>query len=416
MVLSVKTELCLVAVRPRDLTRVMRIERGGPVESNGSADLPRGGGLYIIEDMGLPMREEIVVSWFRSVRSGVRADRLEVPYDADVDEEGRLAWAAGPVLEGIADELAGTTNALVLTDASSHVLVRQAPDRILRSWLDRIQLAPGFRYGENQAGTNAIGTALAVQRPFVVDAGEHFAEVLSTMACAAVPITDPRTGVLLGAVDLSCRAEHASPLMLPFARRVAWEIGQRLLEDTSAATRLLREHFVRARRRTKDPLVSVSGETLFANAAATRELQPGDHQLLWEWVARTVAGHQPVAGEVVLGGGAWTVRGFEPVQDGGAFVGACLRLAPPSSAVMAGAPFGPGDRPRFGWASLTATELSIAELVAEGMTNREVAAKLYLSPHTVGFHLRQVFRKLEISSRVELTRLVVERRADGGAS
>ncbi|MDQ1516114.1 MAG: sigma-54 dependent transcriptional regulator, acetoin dehydrogenase operon transcriptional [Actinomycetota bacterium] len=358
------------------------------------------------------MREEIVVSWFRSVRSGVRADRLEVPYDADVDGEGRLAWAAGPVLEGMAEELAGTTNALVLTDAASHVLVRQAPDRRLRSWLDRIQLAPGFRYGEDHAGTNAIGTALALQRPFVVDAGEHFAEVLSTMSCAAVPITDPRTGVPLGAVDLSCRAEHASPLMLPFARRVAWEIGQRLLEDTSVATRVLREHFVLARRRTKDPLVSVSGETMFANAAATRELQPGDHQLLWEWVSRTIAGHQSVAGEVVLTGGAWVVRGFEPVRNGGVVVGASLRLAPPSAAV-AGGPFGAGDRPRFGWASLTPTELSIAELVAEGMTNREVAAKLYLSPHTVGFHLRQVFRKLEISSRVELTRLVVERRADG---
>jgi DNA-binding CsgD family transcriptional regulator len=90
-------------------------------------------------------------------------------------------------------------------------------------------------------------------------------------------------------------------------------------------------------------------------------------------------------------------------------------LAPPSSGSSSG-PFGAGDRPRFGWDSLTATELSIAELVAEGMTNRRVAAKLYLSPHTVGFHMRQVFRKLEISSRVELTRLIVERRADGRAT
>jgi DNA-binding CsgD family transcriptional regulator len=77
---------------------------------------------------------------------------------------------------------------------------------------------------------------------------------------------------------------------------------------------------------------------------------------------------------------------------------------------VASGPFGAGDRPRFGWVSLTATELSIAELVAEGMTNRQVAGELYLSPHTVGFHMRQVFRKLEISSRVELTRLIVERR------
>jgi DNA-binding CsgD family transcriptional regulator len=368
-----------------------------------------------IDDMTLPMREEIVVSWFRSVRSGVRPDQFEVPYDADVDGHGRLAWAAGPVIQDVSEELTGTGAALVLTDAQSHILVREAPDRSLRTWLDGIQLAPGFRYGEEHAGTNAIGTALAVQMPFVVEGGEHFAEVLGTMTCAAVPITDPRTGDLLGAVDLSCRVEDASPLMLPFARRVAREIGQRLLEDTSEATRVLREHFVRERRRTKDPLVSVSEATMFANAAATRSLQPGDHQPLWEWVSGRIAGHQPVAGTIFLTGGTWAVKSFEPIRDGGVVVGASLRLVPPSSA-EAGGPFGAGARPRFGWLSLTATELSIAELVAEGMTNREVAGKLYLSPHTVGFHMRQVFRKLEISSRVELTRLIVERHADGGAT
>jgi DNA-binding CsgD family transcriptional regulator len=253
-----------------------------------------------------------------------------------------------------------------------------------------------------------------------VEGGEHFADVLSTMACAAIPITDPRTGNLLGAVDLSCRAENASALMLPFARRAASEIGQRLLEDTSQTERALREHFVRARRGTKGPLVSVSEGTMLANAVATRELEPGDHQLLWEWISRTVARHhQPVAPEVFLTGGTWVIKGFEPVRDGGVFVGATLRLEPPSSPRLGGfrgTVLGAGDRPRFGWASLTATELSVAELVAEGMTNRQVAAKLYLSHHTVGFHMRQVFRKLEISSRVELTRLVVERQADPGAT
>jgi DNA-binding CsgD family transcriptional regulator len=388
----------------------MRIDRIQLPGTNGVSTPSLHQEPLIIEDTTLPMREEIVVSWFRSVRSGVRSDQFEVPYDADVDGQGRLAWAAQPVLQGLADDLAGTGAAFVLTNDQSHILLRQAPDRSLRMWLDRIQLAPGFRYGEEHAGTNAIGTALAVQRPFVVEGGEHFADVLSTMACAAIPITDPRNGKLLGAVDLSCRSENASPLMLPFAKRAAWEIGQRLLEDTSQSERTLREHFVSARRRTKDALVSVSEATMFANAVATRDLQAGDHELLWEWVSLTMAGHRPVAREVFLTGGPWLVKSFEPVRDGGAVVGATLRLAPPSAPQLDGlaaGPLGAGDRPRFGLASLTATELSVADLVAEGMTNRQIAAKLYLSPHTVGFHLRQVFRKLEISSRVELTRLVV---------
>jgi DNA-binding CsgD family transcriptional regulator len=43
--------------------------------------------------------------------------------------------------------------------------------------------------------------------------------------------------------------------------------------------------------------------------------------------------------------------------------------------------------------------------VARGLTNREVAEHLYVSPHTVSSHLRRVFAKLDINSRVELTRL-----------
>jgi DNA-binding CsgD family transcriptional regulator len=302
-----------------------------------------------------------------------------------------------------------------LSNERSHILARHVSDRSLRAWLDRIQLAPGFRYGEEHVGTNALGTALAVQGPFVVDGGEHFASVLGTMACAATPITDPRTGSVLGAVDLSCRTQNASPLMLPFAKRAAWEIEQRLLEDASVAERALREHFLRARRGTRDPLVSVSEHTLLANAVAAGELQPGDHQRLWEWVSRAVAGHQSTARELFLTRGTWEVKTFEPVRDGGQFVGATLRLDPPSPTSRSG-PLGAGDRPRFGWASLTRTELGVAELVAQGMTNRQVAAKLYMSPHTVGFHLRLIFRKLEIASRVELTRMVVERQANGSAT
>jgi DNA-binding CsgD family transcriptional regulator len=369
---------------------------------------------------GLPVREEIVVSWFRSARSGVRFDRFDVPYDPDLDGDGPLAWAAAPVLQALADDLSDSSNAILLTDHRSQVLQRYVSDRALQAWLDRIQLAPGFRYSEDEAGTNAIGTALAVGRPFVVDGGEHFAHILGTMACAAVPITDPRTGDLLGAIDLSCRAEHTSPLMLPVAKRAASEIEQRLLGDLSPVDRTLREHFVNARRRTRDGLVSVSQSTILANARATRALQPGDHELLWDWVSRALAGgHQAVPVEVPLTGGTWMVKSLEPVGDAGVVAGATLRVAPPpppSLMEAANGSFGAGNRPRFGWESLTATELSVATLVAEGLTNRQVAAQLYLSPHTVGFHLRQVFRKLEISSRVELTRMVVQNEADRPAS
>jgi DNA-binding CsgD family transcriptional regulator len=59
-----------------------------------------------------------------------------------------------------------------------------------------------------------------------------------------------------------------------------------------------------------------------------------------------------------------------------------------------------------GWDTLTASELAVVWLVAEGLTNREVADRLFVSPHTVNSHVRHVFTKLRINSRVELARLV----------
>jgi DNA-binding CsgD family transcriptional regulator len=61
-----------------------------------------------------------------------------------------------------------------------------------------------------------------------------------------------------------------------------------------------------------------------------------------------------------------------------------------------------------GWESLTDTELATARLVAQGLTNQRIANQLFISTHTVAFHLRQVFRKLDIRSRVELTRIALE--------
>jgi DNA-binding CsgD family transcriptional regulator len=72
----------------------------------------------------------------------------------------------------------------------------------------------------------------------------------------------------------------------------------------------------------------------------------------------------------------------------------------------------PPARPRTGWGSLSDSERRVARLVATGLTNRAVADQLFLSRHTVDSHLRHIFAKLDINTRVELTRVVVEHEPD----
>ncbi len=66
------------------------------------------------------------------------------------------------------------------------------------------------------------------------------------------------------------------------------------------------------------------------------------------------------------------------------------------------------SRPVSGWDSLTDIERTASELVAQGLNNQQVADQMYISVHTVAFHMRQIFRKLGIGSRVELARIVLQ--------
>ena len=63
---------------------------------------------------------------------------------------------------------------------------------------------------------------------------------------------------------------------------------------------------------------------------------------------------------------------------------------------------GERKRPPTGWASLTPTELDVVRLVAEGIPNKDIATRLFVSPRTVQSHLRHVYNKLGLTSRVQL--------------
>ena len=74
---------------------------------------------------------------------------------------------------------------------------------------------------------------------------------------------------------------------------------------------------------------------------------------------------------------------------------------------------GPRNRPQSGWESLTPTELEVAGLVSEGLSNPEIASRLYVSRSTVKAHLARIYVKVAVANRTELATLASRELAEG---
>jgi transcriptional regulator of acetoin/glycerol metabolism/DNA-binding CsgD family transcriptional regulator len=342
------------------------------------------------------VRGDIWASWHRSATSGLSPERFAAPYADDGDRDGPLTRAARPVLDALIEDLALTSVGLVLTDRRGDILDRWVPEGSLGTQFDRVDLAPGFIYAEPAIGTNGIGTAITERKPTFVRGREHFADALTALACAAAPVTDPRTGHMLGVIDLTCKARDASALMLPFARRAAHEIEERLLDDTGFADRVMMRRFLQERSGGKHPLLVANSRVVLTNTAAERFVNQEDESLLCQLAESVMAGAPAEVGEIALTAGTVAVR-CEPILDGSVTVGVVMHLEGTGRA----------NRPVLGLAGLTDTEHTITDLVAQGLTNRQIAERVFVSRHTVDFHLRSIFRKLDVSSRIELTRQVI---------
>jgi DNA-binding CsgD family transcriptional regulator len=74
---------------------------------------------------------------------------------------------------------------------------------------------------------------------------------------------------------------------------------------------------------------------------------------------------------------------------------------------------GPRGRPQTGWPSLTVTERTVADLVADGLSNPQIGERLYISRRTVQTHVAHIFMKLGVSSRAQLAAEVIRQPGRG---
>jgi len=173
---------------------------------------------------GTPIRPVVVDSWRRSA-AAVSADSTAPIELSDGDlETYRAAHPLSRVLPIFRDLLGGLAddgdNLMAVCDAHGRLLWVEGHAGMLRG-AEAMNFVPGARWDEAHAGTNAPGTALAVDHPLQIFATEHFSRPVQRWTCAAAPIHDPATGLLLGAIDVTGGDHLANPHSLALVRATA---------------------------------------------------------------------------------------------------------------------------------------------------------------------------------------------------
>lgn len=205
------------------------------------------------------LRRPIAESWRRCAVAGIDPERGLAPVVRSADE-ARERWRSHPL--SIAEPVLHELLADVHDEDGQVVLACDSDGSLL--WIDgepaqldaahEIHLEPGALWSEDAAGTNAMGTALAIDHPIQVFSAEHFSEAAHDWTCSAAPVHDPETGRMLGVIDLSGPASTAHPHSLALveaaARVIESELAMQLAgRGTAGDTKTASIPLARPRRR-----------------------------------------------------------------------------------------------------------------------------------------------------------------------
>ena len=169
-----------------------------------------------LDRMGDGVRPVVLESWQRALSLGVDPEGALAPVELQT-QDLELLRASHPLNSVIhvirrllSDDAEDSGHLMAVTDATG-VLLWVEGAHALRSNAEAMNFVEGARWSEDCAGTNAPGTALALDRPVQVFAAEHFSRIVQPWTCSAAPIHDPVTGELLGIIDLTGGYQIGSP-------------------------------------------------------------------------------------------------------------------------------------------------------------------------------------------------------------
>lgn len=281
------------------------------------------------------VRPEVRASWERARAAQVdpALDAAPMVWDEDALVQARrdATWLplALHALTAQRGAYSAAGSIVALFDAAGRMLHSEGEARALDG-LGGINFRPGSAWAEGAVGTNGPGTALATGRPVHIVGAEHFCEQWQGWHCAAVPLRDPLTGAVNGALDVSGFRHTANPHTLMLVVALGAAIEQTLAAREAQRRAAVLERFATfSSRWPGECLIAVdrAGRILSASPTAPAALHPlaplsdAACAALAQAVAgsagetpRAVALPAPVDGDVV----------FHPVLHQGGVAGACV--------------------------------------------------------------------------------------------
>lgn len=281
--------------------------------------------------MPVDVRPVVRDSWARAIQTEVSPTLPRAPM---VWSENALQLArdasdwlpfARQAIGAAATPYTGGGHILTLFDAEGRMLWSEGDPRALEG-LSEINFRPGAHWSEEVVGTNGPGTALATGGPVHIVGAEHYCEQWHAWHCAAMPVRDPLTGEICGAVDISGFRDAAHPHTLTLTATLVVAVEQMLRAREAERRTAIMQAMVRlASRWPADTAVAVdrSGSVIGAlhelGASFTGQSAAAEstRRALADAVRNT--GHSPTELNLPLGRGI-----VYPVRVDGVTVGACL--------------------------------------------------------------------------------------------
>ncbi len=171
----------------------------------------------------LALRRLVADSWRRSVEAGLDPEgsiariRLDDASLAEIRAWHPLAAAMPVIRRLLVDSLSEAGMIVAVSDAAGQLLWVEG-DSSLRARAESMHFLPGADWSEASAGTNAPGTALALDAPVQLLGPEHLVRQVTPWSCAAAPIHDVDTGAMLGVLDITGNNDAAAPQTLALVR------------------------------------------------------------------------------------------------------------------------------------------------------------------------------------------------------